>query len=63
MYARDTYKAFYSSMINGIVVDPGLMNISFEDHMVSEGNVGIFMKNWGTIDAMKRNKRVKYTLL
>ena len=36
-----TYSAFYSSQLGGIVTDPGLMIIPFDDHMVHRGH-GIF---------------------
>jgi 4-amino-4-deoxychorismate lyase len=35
------YTAFYSSQLNGIVTDPALMVIPFDDHMVHRGH-GIF---------------------
>jgi len=36
-----TYSAFYSSQLGGIVTDPALMVIPFDDHMVHRGH-GIF---------------------
>jgi 4-amino-4-deoxychorismate lyase len=36
-----TYSAFYSSQLGGIVTDPALMLIPFDDHMVHRGH-GIF---------------------
>ena len=36
-----TYAAFYSSQLGGIVTDPALMVIPFDDHMVHRGH-GIF---------------------
>src|SRR5262245_17224526 len=36
-----TYSAFYSSQLGGIVTDPSLMMIPFDDHMVHRGH-GIF---------------------
>lgn len=36
-----TYSAFYSSQLDGIVTDPALMVIPFDDHMVHRGH-GIF---------------------
>jgi 4-amino-4-deoxychorismate lyase len=36
-----TYSAFYSSQLGGIVTDPSLMVIPFDDHMVHRGH-GIF---------------------
>jgi 4-amino-4-deoxychorismate lyase len=38
---RVTYSAFYSSQLGGIVTDPSLMVIPFDDHMVHRGH-GIF---------------------
>ena len=35
------YSAFYSSQLGGIVTDPALMVIPFDDHMVHRGH-GIF---------------------
>src|SRR6187397_2999523 len=35
------YAAFYSSQLNGIVTDPALMVLPFDDHMVHRGH-GIF---------------------
>ena len=35
------YTAFYSSQLRGIVTDPALMVIPFDDHMVHRGH-GIF---------------------
>ena len=35
------YAAFYSSQLGGIVTDPALMVIPFDDHMVHRGH-GIF---------------------
>src|SRR5687767_12372932 len=35
------YSAFYSSQLGGIVTDPALMLIPFDDHMVHRGH-GIF---------------------
>src|SRR5215204_4292392 len=35
------YRAFYSSQLGGIVTDPALMVIPFDDHMVHRGH-GIF---------------------
>jgi 4-amino-4-deoxychorismate lyase len=35
------YTAFYSSQLGGIVTDPALMVIPFDDHMVHRGH-GIF---------------------
>src|SRR5512138_3063385 len=36
-----TYAAFYSSQLGGIVTDPALMVLPFDDHMVHRGH-GIF---------------------
>jgi hypothetical protein len=36
-----TYSAFYSSQLGGVVTDPALMVIPFDDHMVHRGH-GIF---------------------
>jgi 4-amino-4-deoxychorismate lyase len=36
-----TYRAFYSSQLGGVVTDPALMVIPFDDHMVHRGH-GIF---------------------
>jgi 4-amino-4-deoxychorismate lyase len=36
-----TYRAFYSSQLGGIVTDPALMVVPFDDHMVHRGH-GIF---------------------
>jgi 4-amino-4-deoxychorismate lyase len=36
-----TYRAFYSSQLGGIVTDPALMVLPFDDHMVHRGH-GIF---------------------
>jgi 4-amino-4-deoxychorismate lyase len=36
-----TYSAFYSSQVGGVVTDPALMVIPFDDHMVHRGH-GIF---------------------
>src|SRR5499426_4291804 len=36
-----TYWAFYSSQLGGIVTDPALMVIPFDDHMVHRGH-GVF---------------------
>src|SRR5215468_4630986 len=36
-----TFSAFYSSQLGGIVTDPALMVIPFDDHMVHRGH-GIF---------------------
>src|SRR3982750_1040556 len=36
-----TYTAFYSSQLGGIVTDPALMVIPFDDHMVHRGH-GVF---------------------
>lgn len=36
--AQSHYKAFYSSDLGGIVVDPALMILSIDDHMVHRGH-------------------------
>ena len=36
-----TYRAFYSSQLGGVVTDPALMVLPFDDHMVHRGH-GIF---------------------
>ena len=41
------YAAFYSSQLGGIVTDPALMVIPFDDHMVHRGH-GIFDTLTGT---------------
>ena len=41
MHQRVNYWAFYSSQLGGIVTDPALMLIAFDDHMVHRGH-GVF---------------------
>lgn len=35
---RDSYAAFYSSELGGIVTDPALMVVQLDDHMVHRGH-------------------------
>lgn len=41
MHQRVNYWAFYSSQLGGIVTDPALMLVAFDDHMVHRGH-GVF---------------------
>jgi len=39
--ARETYRSFFSSEVGGITLDPALMMVSVDDHMVHRGH-GVF---------------------
>ena len=47
------YWAFYSSQLGGIVTDPALMVIPFDDHMVHRGH-GVFQRGRGSIPPASR---------
>ena len=52
------YSAFYSSQLGGIVTDPALMVIPFDDHMVHRGH-GIF-DTAGLVNGRREGRLVYY---